>query len=181
MFFEYREDSEIMRHLRVPKGTFAKWKMVWKHERDELSRKQLQATADRHEEMIDRTIAVGIPIIHNQLHKIANSDKDLTVKDLKDITDIMMSFDKLKRLDAGQATDIVQEIKPITVEQLREAVLEDKFIDVIPLKKEEYKNVGDNKDGDRRTEVGTGKGKADSGGSEGGHQGDASTLHDPFA
>jgi hypothetical protein len=100
-------------------------------------------------------VEVSIPLIqqsilHRYSQAFAAADKKtivkpLTVKEMRDLTLVITSLDKLLRLDAGLPTAVHEHqlpaFAPISLEELRAVVSEDQMCGLIPLKASEYREV----------------------------------------
>ena len=82
--------------------------------------------------ILDKTAGIALDILHNNLQrtasKLATDDEFvLSVDDMKKLAGIVVDMDKMVRLESGKPTDIVDEIKTMTVADARRILLEDPF------------------------------------------------------
>lgn len=131
LFFEYKTADQIAKFLDLNIRTIYRWVLQWRDERDLQTTSIIKNVRDTNKIEISNLFKYGLPLITHALKERAKSDRPLSMRESKDLTDILMSFDKLQRLEAGKATDITENrTKPITIADLKKAVLQDKFIDI---------------------------------------------------
>ncbi len=74
---------------------------------------------------ITNIFKLGLPLIERALKDRAQSELPISIDEAKKITDIIICFDKLERLDENRPTDIVDNKSITSIEELRKAVLSD--------------------------------------------------------
>lgn len=78
--------------------------------------------------VLDKTAGIALDILHTHLMKISQDDSAiLSVDDLKKLAGIVVDMDKMVRLESGKPTDIVDEIKTMSLADARRILLEDPF------------------------------------------------------
>jgi hypothetical protein len=131
LFFDYQTVEQIADFLSLSKQSVYRWSKNWLEERELQTTAIIQNVRDSNKIEINNLFKFGLPLISNSLKERAKLNRPLSMRESKDLTDILTSFDKLQRLEAGKATDITEaRLGPVTIEDLRKAVLEDKFIDI---------------------------------------------------
>lgn len=109
----------------------------WKDEFDARTARMVDAVYDRSRRNIAKVWEIGVPLIFNSLASRARAGTPLSLKEAKAVTEILTSFDKLRRADAGAGVggdgDDRPSFAPATIDELRDAVLKDEFLGLIPL------------------------------------------------
>ena len=78
--------------------------------------------------VLDKTAGMALDILHTHLMKLSRDDDAiLSVDDLKKLAAIVVDMDKMVRLESGKPTDIVDEIKHMSLADARRILLEDPF------------------------------------------------------
>lgn len=133
LFFAYYDKEDIVRRTGTARAVVDRWCTEWSWERKSMTTDLITSVKDQNHASIARLFQVGVPLIHNSLVARAKEGKPLTLHESKAVTDILMSFDKMQRLESIQPTDI-QTVRAVTIDDLKKAVLEDDFLDIIPMK-----------------------------------------------
>jgi hypothetical protein len=168
--------DKIVERTGVMRETLEYW--IYKDERwkdlfDEQTKHMVEFVYGKNKRVISRISEVGTTLIYNSLVQRAQ-ERDgqgrpvpLSIKEARSVTEIITAFDKLRRLDAGDPTDITEgrhQYAPLTIEELTKAIQKDQFIDLIPLKRGVDFNV--EKENDRKPNDSTRTSAGDSSGSE---------------
>jgi hypothetical protein len=98
--------------------------------------------------VLDKTAGLALDILHSSLEKTKqnlaeNPDVNLSIDDMKKLAGIVLDMDKMVRLESGRPTDIVDEIKHISLADARRILLEDPFaaeVEEITIEAD-YKNI----------------------------------------
>lgn len=133
LFFEFKSPKQILEQLDIAPNTLSGWSKEWKSERQEQTQAIVRMVREKNAQDISELFNVGIPLIKRALESRATEGQTpLTIPEAKMVTDIMCSFDKIQRLEVGSPTDIkeTKEIHHVTIEDLRQAVLKDEFIEI---------------------------------------------------
>jgi hypothetical protein len=139
LYFDYEPVAVIAKATKLSPKTIDKWiygkketppERTWKKQREN---KCTELMASVYEEEAKHNIArlfqVGVPMIVKAFEFRAGLTMPLTMEEAVQASQILTSFDKLRRLDQGRPTDIV-DLPPVTLEELRDVVVRDKFFDV---------------------------------------------------
>lgn len=151
LYLEGKPFTKICELTGVPLNTLKRWIYVgasderpWKELLQEHTNEIVDEIYLRTKTNTARIFEVGIPLIYNSIVYRAKkkgpdgAPQPLSIKEARELTEILTAFDKLRRLDANQPTSIEetrQHFVPVTIDELRAAVIKDEFIDLIPLKK----------------------------------------------
>lgn len=146
LYLRYRTPKQIAKELDIPEMKVNNWiygsrdsSENWKRERDELAKEVISETLDRYsvrrKQYLPQILETSLALVLNAVQTRAK-DMDaspVTLKEAEVISNLITNLDKLNRLDAGEATDIIQEKKAtITIEDLKKAVEKDYFLEVTP-------------------------------------------------
>lgn len=144
-------------------------KTAWSARRAGEAQKIIREAGERNSLQAHRTVKLGFNLVVRSLEALTNRKKRITrtektkggktrtiveevpypleVGEAKDVTQIITNIDKLMRLAAGEPTEISenreQRFAPITVQELREAMEMDRFIELVPIKNERKENGRD--------------------------------------
>ncbi|MBR9701045.1 hypothetical protein GOV11_04225 [Candidatus Woesearchaeota archaeon] len=131
MYFEYKGAGEIHTAVGVTFRSVNRWMVEWREERAAQTNALVNAIRDKNTMAISDLFSSGVPMLIECLKKIGERVEPLTLKEAKDLTDILCAFDKIQRLDVGKPTEIIQDSKnEFSIEELKKAVMEDPFIEI---------------------------------------------------
>lgn len=135
-FIHYLTVTEISRRLSIPRRTVDNWvkREKWRETRQKELAEYTQDVRDQNLEAIHELFRLGLPMIKGALIHRAEGEP-LSMREASDLSQVLLSFDKLMRLETGQATERVEALAPITIEDLKAALEKDAFIE---LKGNEY-------------------------------------------
>jgi len=136
LFFRYYPLSEIARLLEVKESRVYTWshKGEWLKERSAKNEDIIaQYVAGKGEKMVQIS-NLSLSLIARSLNELAKRTNPPSLNEAKAIADIFCGLDKIIKLDAGQATERI-EYSAVTIDDIRAALNEDKFIDILPVAK----------------------------------------------
>lgn len=147
-------DPDALHHwIYSGTNTERRWKDIY----DEQTQRMLDAIHGRSKRNIGKIWDVGSALIYNSLvARAAEKDRDgnpvpLNLREAKTVSEILTNFTKLRMADAGEPvgdTGSGSSLAPVTIDELKDAVLKDKFIDLIPMKKGvDFKETGNGTEG----------------------------------
>ena len=129
--------SVIAQNLGVHTATVNRWvaKYGWDKERQNRILKYAHEVAIRKKHVITEVTDTSLNIINISLQRMlkdleGDDKKQLKTSELKFLSELATNLDKLMRLDEGLPTDITQQIEPVTIDRLKEALAKDVFIEV---------------------------------------------------
>lgn len=132
MFFLYKEEKEICEATGVTSRIARRYIKEMLPEREAKEKELLSERIDPKMDQVAETIKVTIPsvkyLIEKFMEEVKTGDRKFTSSDIKNLSDIVTNLDKLLRLDAGKATDILEFVPPSTVQELKTAIELDKFM-----------------------------------------------------
>lgn len=150
MYFEHYSEAQISQAMNLKEATVRNWihggkhtdvDKTWRWQREKRERELAETLVVDNSYHIRKLYRVSLPLIVDTVtiraKKAATKDKDgkfpdaLSMKEAKELTEIITSLDKLFRLDNGRPTDIFG-VAPVSLEQLKAAISKDAFIDVSP-------------------------------------------------
>lgn len=157
LYFQYRDFGDICKETGVTKQTLHNWitgqgqldrTKAWDFQRERQTSEILTSIKQRMHNQIGEVFSKALPLITKSLDRLAeklDSDEDAVLwpKAIKELTDAILNFDKLQRLEAGKPTDITEvQYGPITIEDLRKAIGADKFMEIPMEKGKDYHDEG---------------------------------------
>lgn len=143
MFFAYIPEKEIISKLGVSRTTLHRWvygytrmdrvlKKGWLYDREEARKEVVETVKEKNKEEIAQIFSVGLPLIKHAIFERARAHKSgnhCSVEEARTISQILMNLDKYARLEEGMATDIIDVHQPVTLSELKAAILKDPFIE----------------------------------------------------
>lgn len=146
LYLQYCEPLEIAKRLDLPVEKIRDYvhkgqgwdRTPWKELRLAQTREILREVKEGSRVRVANIFKLGLPLIEKALKERIKSDKPLTIKEAKEVTDILFSFDKIERLEENKPTEIVEAQKNVSLEELRRVVLSDPFVDINLIKGEGY-------------------------------------------
>ena len=133
LYFSFVPHAKILKKVNIASKTLTGWITKWKPERALVVSALIEEARDRNQTEIMDIFGLGVPLIKKSLVERANSDKPLDMKECQQLTQILMEFDKLQRLEIGKPTEIHSWLKPASIDDLKKALEHDEFIDVTEL------------------------------------------------
>jgi len=133
LFFSFETPTQIIKKVKVSSTTLNTWVQKWKVERSKVTTALIEEARDRNQKDILDIFHLGLPLIKSSLAARIKEDKPLDIKEAQQVTQILMDFDKLQRLEIGKPTEIHSWLKPASIDDLKKALERDEFIDVTEL------------------------------------------------
>ena len=145
MYMRFESNDKIARDLKLPKDTVRTWifgqngNEGFRHKRDRVTKEIITEATNtykqRKAEYLPEILEVSIALVLNAVKNraLTMTEEPVTLSEARTISDLISNLDKLQRLDAGEATDILEERKAtITIDDLKNAVLKDYFLEILP-------------------------------------------------
>lgn len=140
---------------------------TWKYQRDLISKQLAEEYFEKKDAGLRTIMAKTIEqIMGAVLHRANLKDprtglpKHLEMEEVLQGAKLLETINKIYRLEQNKPTEIVQnEIKPITAEELKQAVMADPFIDVTPKENERGPRLSETSTGDFELETTQGTNK----------------------
>ena len=101
----------------------------WHKERELRKNEVIKAMTESKKALISAVSKHGFEILEKGLEKLNYSDKPMTPGDLVKIAGVISEMDKITRLDEGNPTDILANVKPATIVEVQEVLKNDPFFD----------------------------------------------------
>ena len=137
-YMQYTPVAKIARDMGLRREKIAYYvRKVWKEERSIVKNELLSEIANNKAAQITEISGLTLQVIQEALTDLKNRPDPPTVLEAKNVAGIFSELDKIMRLDAGTATDIISEVKPATVIELKEKLRLDPFIEFEEIKEEE--------------------------------------------
>ena len=133
LFWQYWGYDDITREANVAKQTISQWAYDgnWIEKRNQDEFELVSEYVARKAGLMSTISNLSLDLIAGSLKAIKAKGEPLSLTQAKIISDIFAQVDKIIKLDTGQATER-REVKQTTVEDLREAIKLDAFLDVTP-------------------------------------------------
>lgn len=149
MYYQGRPQTEIAEELELTTVCISRWAnkknrdgVSWKTDRIAYLERQREEFQEKKTVFLREITGVSLSMILDSVKARATEDKPLTLNEAEQLARIVTSFDKIQKLDAGKPTDIKEEreVKAVTLEDLRNALEKDSFIELTPGDDNVYKS-----------------------------------------
>ena len=99
----------------------------WKEERESQKSEIIDALLDSKKSLMYEISKNGLELLNKGMRDLANSDREMTPSDVAKIAGVITDLDKIVKLDEGSPTDIIADIKPATIIEVRALLNQDPF------------------------------------------------------
>jgi DNA-directed RNA polymerase subunit F len=100
----------------------------WLKEREDSKSELLKTFTERKKSLMASIASNGLEILAKAMESLKNVDRPLSAAEIKSISTIVSELDKISKLDEGNPTEILAEIKPATTIEIRELLNNDPFL-----------------------------------------------------
>lgn len=118
----------------------------WRAERNALKSELIEAALESKRGLLLSIAKHGLEIIEKGMKDLASSNRPMTPKELQSIAGIIDNFDKIVKLDDGQATERTEIVQPASIIELKK-LINDPFMSIddatykeLPEEKDEKKD-----------------------------------------
>jgi len=141
LYLKYVPWHEISRLSEVPEHSIRKYATSsWRVERDSIKKGIIESALDNKRGVLISIAQYGLAIVEKGLKDILHSEVPLTAKELVNIASIVDSFDKIVKLDDGQATDRTEVIQPASIIEIKRMLNDPFMIEEAEIIKDEDSN-----------------------------------------
>ena len=147
MFHMGKSVEEVEAELKIRHLTALKYQRSYLAQ--EETKKLQELYVSEKAKLLPQVLSCGLNLIYNAFKHREESGDPLNLHETKIVSEVIGNLDKIIRLDAGKATEIVdvQKTIPSTFADILKALKKDPFIDVTILKKEiDYSVTQEKKD-----------------------------------
>lgn len=150
LFFEHYSVPQIARQMGIGEANINRWaygnastkpENTWSYQRKQREKELCDTIVEDNIYHIQKLMRVSLPLLTDGVTARARSHygddqkgvkaKPLTMKEMKDLTEIISQLDKLFRLDTRKPTELFGFV-PVSLDQLKDAIKKDLFLDVTP-------------------------------------------------
>jgi hypothetical protein len=129
MYMEYKNATEIFNETGLPIRTVHYYvQRHWRAERDIIKNDYFSYVAENKRLLLNDITDSALLIIDKSLKKLVQSDENLKVHQIKAISEILESIDKIIKLDDNRPTEIHATTQPTTIIELKERLRVDPFL-----------------------------------------------------
>ncbi len=129
LYMAYKPVPEIAQSTGVNIKSVEYHARTWRIERVAKKNEFFEYVAENKKGLLLGITDNALNIISNGLKELARSGEALTVKDIRYVTEILESIDKIVKLDDGTPTDIHKTVAPSTIIELKRRLKADPFLE----------------------------------------------------
>lgn len=139
LYFQYVPAKHIASQLKLSTTTLQRWisgksakgvdknvEKTWKYQREQAKKQTLGDAIESNDFHIQRIYRSALPIIARSVESLER--ETLGMDDLRKLTEVVTSIDKLLRLNANQPTDITKTVHSLSLDQVRKFMDDDPFM-----------------------------------------------------
>lgn len=139
LYLRYTPWQKITEITGLPENNIKKYANDhWRNERAALKSELMESALESKRGLLLSIAKHGLEIIEKGLQDLLSSNRVLTPKELQNIAGIVENFDKIVKLDDGQATERTEVIQPASVIELKK-LINDPFMQIEDATYEEIK------------------------------------------
>lgn len=127
LYMKYTPWQSIQDTTGVEVNNIRAYSAEWKKERDLLKSELIENVLESKRSLLMSIAKYGLEIVERGLKDLLASDKPLTARELANIANIIDNFDKIVKLDDGQATERTEVIIPASIIELKK-LMNDPFL-----------------------------------------------------
>jgi len=127
MYMNYMSIADIAEKMGMPRTSVSNYVQAsWKKERQLMSNDLLNEVTANKRVMLTKLAGKSIDLIGKALHDLSRKT-ELSAYEANVLAGLLDKIDKIMKLDAGQATDIIAEAKPATIVEIQRKLEMDPF------------------------------------------------------
>lgn len=130
LYLGYNTLSSISADTKISRASLLYYIPKWREERESLKSEIIDALSDSKKNLMYSIAKNGLEILGKSMEALSKSNRVLTAKEMIGITNIIESLDKITKLDEGNPTEILAEIRPATIVEVRKLLTNDPFLEV---------------------------------------------------
>ena len=130
LYLKYTPINAIVDSCKIARGTLMYHIPKWREERELLKSEIMDALSDSKRELMSSIAKNGLEVLAKSMQSLAETGRSLTPKEMMGIANIVDSLDKITKLDDGNPTDIIAEIKPASAIEIRKLLSRDPFLEI---------------------------------------------------
>jgi hypothetical protein len=135
LYMQYKPVLEIAKALDIPAVTI--WwnarEKGWAKERSSQTDELIKDIAETSKEQLSKLWAIGLPlIVRSVMSAAAKNNNTLSIKESKELSEIMINFQKLQSVNMEDAESRLSSTKTphLTIREIKQIFLSDKFLDI---------------------------------------------------
>jgi len=129
LYMEFKNATEIYNATGLPIRTVHYHvQRSWRAERDVIKNDYFSYVAENKRHLLNDITDSALQIIDKSLKRLVESDEKLKVHQIKAISEILESIDKIIKLDDNKPTEIHATTQPTTIIELKERLRVDPFL-----------------------------------------------------
>jgi DNA-binding transcriptional ArsR family regulator len=152
MYYGYKPIAEIVKATGVKRPTVMFHIKKWKEDRELRKHEIVAALTDSKRELMSSIAKNGLEALAASMEYLNSNKKVLSLKEMQSVAQIIDSFDKITKLDDGNPTEILAEIKPSSTIEIRKLLKNDPFLGIEDAEIEETSHSEEHSDQDSESE-----------------------------
>jgi hypothetical protein len=148
LYFNYTPLKEIEEKTGVTVRSVKHYaNRYWKEERETRKSDIIEALTESKKGLMFEITKNGLEVLNRAMSDLLKGDRPLTPREMTGIANIINDLDKIHKLDEGNPTDIVADIKPASIVEIKKLIESDPFMEIEDASFEEVKSEeNDSKD-----------------------------------
>ncbi len=130
LYLNYTTISDIASRTQMTRASILYYIPKWKEERERAKSEIIDALSDSKRELMYSIARSGLELLNRSMIDLTKSKRMLTPKEMTGIANIIDGLDKITKLDEGRPTEILGEIRPATVVEMRKLLTNDPFLEI---------------------------------------------------
>ena len=128
MYMAFSTISDISTATAMPRSAVLYYAPKWRAERDRNKNEIIEALTDSKRNLMYSIAKAGLEILNKSMVELSKSKRMLTPREMSGIAAIVDNLDKISKLDEGKPTEILTEIKPANIVEMRALLNNDPFL-----------------------------------------------------
>jgi hypothetical protein len=127
MYMKYEPLSIIEASTGITVSNLKNYSRKWKIERDAIRSEIIHALTESKRALMFSISKNGLEVLAKAMEDLRKGTRQLSPKEMSGIANIINDLDKIVKLDDGNPTDIIAEIKPSSTIEIRKLMAADPF------------------------------------------------------
>ena len=130
LYLKYTPINSIVDNSKIVRSTLMYHIPRWREERELMKSEIMDALSDSKKELMSSIAKNGLEVLAKSMQELAVTGRALSPKEMLGIANIVDSLDRITKLDNGQATDIIAEVRPASAIEIRKLLSRDPFLEL---------------------------------------------------
>lgn len=128
MYMAFATISDISNATAMPRSSILYYAPKWRDERDRHKNEIIEALTESKRNLMYSIAKAGLEVLNRSMAELSKSKRMLTPREMSGVAAIVDNLDKIAKLDEGKPTEILTEIKPANIVEMRALLNNDPFL-----------------------------------------------------